>query len=255
MPAPRDENFYKNRYIVAPMVRAGRTPLRLLCLEYGADLVYTEELVDQKLLSCKRIENEILDTIDYVNADEVVLRIATKREADRIVLQIGTSSGQGAAAVARMVGRDVAAIDVNMGCPKPFSIAGGMGAALLTRPDKIKEILTALVEASQVPVTAKIRLRNDPKDTLALVELIESCGVSAIGVHGRRRDERNPDRCREEEIAEVVKYAKVPIIANGGSGSILTFDDIEKFRQQTTASSVMIARKALCTPSIFWQRR
>ncbi|CAJ0568353.1 unnamed protein product, partial [Mesorhabditis spiculigera] len=147
----------------------------------------------------------------------------------RSILQIGTNSGEGAAAVAKMVGSDVAGIDVNMGCPKPFSIAGGMGAALLTQPDKIKE----------------------PEDTLALVHMIEKCGVSAIGVHGRRRDERNPDRCRCEEIAEVVKAVSIPVIANGGSGEMTCRLDIEAFRTATQASSVMVARQALATPSIY----
>ncbi|KHN75072.1 tRNA-dihydrouridine(20) synthase [NAD(P)+]-like [Toxocara canis] len=297
MSKPRnDGSFYSDKTILAPMVRAGRTPLRLLALEYGADLVYTEEIVDQKILSSKRIVNDILHTIDYVIEDDVVLRIATERERERCVLQVGTNSAERIAEVAAKVCNDVAAIDVNMGCPKPFSIMGGMGAALLTQPDKVKDILTSLVSVSSVPVSCKIRVLDKvgipisrcvllgefPKcsavfaqiltslvsvssvpvsckirvldkqeDTLALVKLIEKCGVTAIGVHGRRRDERQGDANRVEEIREVARALSIPVIANGGSGTIKEFKDIEQFRTESGASSVMLARRALSNPSIF----
>ncbi|WKX88868.1 hypothetical protein Q1695_008481 [Nippostrongylus brasiliensis] len=95
--------LYANKIIMAPMVRAGRTPLRLLALKYGADLCYTEEIVDQKLLSSTRTVNSALGTIDYSLIDDVVLRIANKNEAGRCVLQMGTNNGESAAQVARMV--------------------------------------------------------------------------------------------------------------------------------------------------------
>ncbi|CAI4221468.1 unnamed protein product [Auanema sp. JU1783] len=246
-----DDFDYSNKVMMAPMVRAGRTPLRVLALDYGADVCYTEEIVDQKLLSCNRVENEALGTIDYCMLDDVVLRVAPKQEKNKCVLQIGTNNGKNAAEVAVKIGKDVSAIDVNMGCPKPFSVHQGMGAALLQETDKIKDILCSLKAAASVPISCKIRVLDDPHLTLNLVREIEKCGVSAIGVHGRRRDERNPDRCRLEEIREVVRTVSVPIIANGISGEVNDFEDISKFKSQTGASSVMIARKALQNPSIF----
>ncbi|GMR53294.1 hypothetical protein PMAYCL1PPCAC_23489, partial [Pristionchus mayeri] len=246
-----DSSFYTGKICLAPMVRAGRTPLRVLSLDYGADLVYTEEIVDQKLLSATRKENHILGTIDYCIEDDVVLRIASERERGKVVLQIGTSNGESAAKVAEMVGRDVAAIDVNMGCPKPFSIQGGMGAALLTQTDRVKEILSSLVATSQVPVSCKIRVLDDPSSTLALARVIERTGVAAVGVHGRRRDERPGDSNREEEIREIVRSIGIPVIANGGSAEMQTHEELVAFRERTGASSVMVARAALATPSIF----
>jgi tRNA-dihydrouridine synthase 2 len=61
--AVQNYEFYASKKILAPMVRAGRTPLRMLALEYGADLVYTEEIVDQKLLNSRRIRNGLLQYI------------------------------------------------------------------------------------------------------------------------------------------------------------------------------------------------
>ncbi|CAI2292642.1 unnamed protein product [Caenorhabditis sp. 36 PRJEB53466] len=233
------------------MVRAGRTPLRLLCLQYGADLCYTEEIVDQKLLGSTRILNNVLGTIDYRNGDDIILRIAPE-EKGKCILQIGTNNGENAAKIARLVGDDVAGIDVNMGCPKPFSVHCGMGAALLKQTEKIKEILISLKEAAAVPISCKIRVLDTESDTLNLVQEIEKCGVSALGVHGRRRDERQPDQCRVNEIRQVVRTIRnIPVIANGLSGGIEHFDDIDKWRKATEASSIMLARKALATPSIF----
>ncbi|VDD90390.1 unnamed protein product [Enterobius vermicularis] len=254
-----DGVVYANKVILAPMVHAGRTPLRtgiqwllrLLALEYGADLAYTEEIVDQKLLSSTKVYNEKLGTTDYVVENDVVLRICDAKEKKKCVLQVGTNDAEKAVKVARLISKDVAAIDINMGCPRPFSVSSGMGAALLSQPEKVTKILSHLVPASDVPVSCKIRVLDKLEDTIALAQLIEKCGVSAIGVHGRRINERRGDRNRTEEIREVARSVRIPVIANGASGSIKDYSDIEKFRLESGASSVMIARKALTNPSIF----
>uniref|UniRef100_A0A0M3HFF8 Dus domain-containing protein n=1 Tax=Ascaris lumbricoides TaxID=6252 RepID=A0A0M3HFF8_ASCLU len=74
-------------------------------------------------------------------------------------------------------------------------------------------ILTSLVSVSSVPVSCKIRVLDKLEDTLALVRLIEKCGVAAVGVHGRRRDERQGDANRVNEIREVVRALSIPVIA------------------------------------------
>ena len=83
------------------------------------------------------------------------------------------------------------------------------------------------------------------------VRMVERCGVSALAVHGRRRDERPSHDCRVSEIRDVCRALSIPVIANGGSQDIKRHEDIERFREQTGASSVMIARKAFTNPSIF----
>lgn len=78
-------------------------------------------------------------------------------EKGKVVLQLGTASAERALKVTKMVENDVAAIDINMGCPKAFSIKGGMGANLLQNPKRAKDILCALVENVKIPITCKIR--------------------------------------------------------------------------------------------------
>lgn len=74
-----------------------------------------------------------------------------------MVLQLGTANAERALRIAKMIENDVAGIDINMGCPKEFSIKGGMGAALLSDPDRAKNILKTLVDNIKIPVTCKIR--------------------------------------------------------------------------------------------------
>ena len=108
---------------------------------------------------------------------------------------------------------DVAAIDVNMGCPKPFSVQGGMGAALLKTPEKVKEILTALVQNVLIPVTCKIRVLPDLEKTIELVKIIEATGVAAIGVHGRFQSQRSSEPAHYDRIKHVAEVVKIPVIA------------------------------------------
>lgn len=248
---------YRGKMILAPMVKVGTLPMRLLALEYGADIVYTEEIIDMRLLASERVENKLLGTIDYIDRRDNTLVFRTcPKEKDRLVLQIGTADGDRAAAAAKKVERDISGFDVNMGCPKGFSLKGGMGAALLTQPHKVRDILTKLVDAVTIPVTAKIRLLPTLSATLELVSLIESCGVTALGVHGRTKEQRPNDPCDAESILAVVRHTSLPIIANGGSSNnrnsqINTYQGIKQFWEKTEAASVMVARAAEWNPSVF----
>jgi len=233
------------------MVRIGTLPMRLLALRYGADLVYSEEIVDHKMVYCTRVENKLLGTIDYVASDGVVVFRTCEEEKKKLIFQMGTSDPDRALQVAKMIENDVSGLDINMGCPKEFSIKGGMGAALLTQPDKVQKILTTLVSGLSIPVTCKIRILPELTDTLNLVKMIEKTGVKAIGVHGRTKEERSSLPCHDDYIAKISEVIKIPVIANGGSLVIKTYEDITAFKKNTGCSSVMLARAAQWNPSIF----
>ena len=164
---------------------------------------------------------------------------------------MGTANAQRALKVGKLIEKDIAALDINMGCPKEFSIKGGMGAALLDQPEKIKEILTTLVKNLSIPVTCKIRIKPSLEETLDLVKMIESTGVAALGVHGRTREERSRNPNHNDVIKAVAETLSIPVIANGGSKEIKCFDDIAKFKRNTGCSSVMLARAAQWNLTIF----
>ncbi|CAL5366567.1 unnamed protein product [Camellia sinensis] len=266
---------YKNKLVLAPMVRVGTLPLRLLAAEYGADITYGEEIIDHKLIKCDRRINEVIGTTDIVEkgTENIVFRTCHE-ESNRVVFQMGTSDAVRALTAAQIsysttfmqggaphnmrfqdrllltkpMCKDVAAVDINMGCPKSFSISGGMGAALLTKPELIHDILTTLKRNLDTPVTCKIRLLKSSQDTVELARRIEKTGVSALAVHGRRVADRPRDPAKWSEIADVVAALSIPVIANG---DVFEYEDIQCIKLATGASAVMVARGALWNASIF----
>ncbi|ERM93677.1 tRNA-dihydrouridine(20) synthase [NAD(P)+]-like isoform X1 [Amborella trichopoda] len=240
---------YRDRHILAPMVRVGTLPFRMLASEYGADITYGEEIVDHKIIKCQRQINESLGTIDFVEkgTGSVVFRTCDA-ERCRVVFQIGTSDAVRALTAAQLLCKDVAAIDINMGCPKSFSVSGGMGAALLTKPDLINDILTTLKRNLDIPVTCKIRLLPSSHNTVELAKRIEKTGVSALAVHGRKVADRPRDPAQWDKIADVVAALSIPVIANG---DVFDYEDFQRIKSVTGASSVMVARGAVWNASIF----
>ncbi|XP_035520940.1 tRNA-dihydrouridine synthase B isoform X2 [Morone saxatilis] len=185
---------FSNITALAPMVRVGTLPMRLLALDYGADVVYCEELIDIKMAQCHRVVNEVLETVDFVAPDDRVMFRTCEREKDRVVFQMGTADPDRALTVARLVEKDVAAVDVNMGCPKEYSTKGGMGAALLSDPDKIEAILKKLVTGVSIPVTCKIRI-------LPSVEGRASQTPRPLRLHPGRRSGRFHPRHRQRGLS------------------------------------------------------
>ncbi|KAJ8510668.1 hypothetical protein OPV22_001102 [Ensete ventricosum] len=240
---------YHNKLVLAPMVRVGTLPFRLLAAGYGADITYGEEIIDHKMVKCERRPNEFLGTTDFVEkgTSNVVFRTCHE-ERNRVVFQMGTSDAVRALTAAQIVCKDVAAIDINMGCPKSFSISGGMGAALLSKPELIHDILTTLRRNLDTTVTCKIRLLTSSQATVELARRIEKTGVSAVAVHGRRVKDRPRDPAKWNEIADVVASLSIPVIANG---DVFEYEDFGRMKNATGASSIMVARGALWNASIF----
>ncbi|XP_073396367.1 uncharacterized protein [Physcomitrium patens] len=240
---------YRGKYILAPMVRVGGLPFRMLAAGYGADITYGEEIVDHKMLCCERVENEALGTVDFVDkkSKDIIFRTCDA-EKHRVVFQVGTADAVRCLKVANMVAGDIAAFDVNMGCPKSFSTSGGMGSALLDKPELIHDILTTLRRNLNIPVTCKVRLLKTCGETVELSRRIEKTGVSALAVHGRRVADRPRDPANWDGIREVVSALSIPVIANG---DVFDYSDFQRMKDATGASSVMVARGAVWNASVF----
>ncbi|RIB02106.1 hypothetical protein C2G38_2050318 [Gigaspora rosea] len=252
---------YRNKIILAPMVRIGTLPMRLLALEYGADLVYTPEIVDKKMIVSERQFDEKTGIISYLDNKNSVAFTTHPIEKSKLIFQIGTADPDLALQAALKVKQDVAGIDVNCGCPKKFSIQGGMGAALLSNPDKLKAILINLVQNCGLPVTCKIRMLSTKEKTIEICKMIESTGVKAIAIHCRSfftryfqlrtRDERPKDPGHWDIFNDIVENIKsIPIIANG---DVFQRSDIIRLKELSNVSSIMIARAAEDNVSIFRQ--
>ncbi|SCU80228.1 LADA_0B05820g1_1 [Lachancea dasiensis] len=220
---------YAGKLVLAPMVRAGELPTRLLALKYGADLVWSPEIIDKKLIQCQRVDNKKLRTVDFVapgssenKPASVVFRTFPEIEAGKMIFQLGSSNPQLAVQAAQVVIKDVDGIDLNAGCPKHFSIHSGMGAALLKNPDVLCSILTSLVEQvgkpHRKPISVKIRLLEDEALTVDLVKRLCGTGISNLTVHCRTTPMRNrqaPIRDYIPAIFNVCQEHQVSLIING----------------------------------------
>ncbi|KZP15653.1 FMN-linked oxidoreductase [Athelia psychrophila] len=247
------ENF-KNGVFLAPMVRSGALPTRLFALKHGADLVWGPEMVDKAMLNAERVVDPVSGVISY-NGKSRAMFTTHPIEKPYLIFQIGSADPELAVRAAKSVMQDVSGIDLNCGCPKPFSTHAGMGAALLSNPDLLCSILTALREAMppEITVTAKIRLLPTQEETLKLVERIINCGVSAITIHCRTRNMRPREAALVERLREIVDFVEglgkgIAVIENG---DCVSFEDAKRIRTITGAHSVMIATAAESNPSVF----
>lgn len=150
--------LYRHKICLGPMVRANAIPFRILALKHGVDIVFSEELIDKRLVKCTRTLNAQLNTIDYVTDNCVLLRIDPIAEKGALILQLGTSNAEQALKAALLVQNDVAGVDINMGCPKKFSVHAGMGVALLDNPSTAYDIVKKLKSNLNIPVSVKMRL-------------------------------------------------------------------------------------------------
>ncbi len=260
---------------LAPMVRASTTPLRLLALQYGADFTYTEELVDRSLSQTIRVENNVLQTIDYVkdpaclpkktkkklkaanNRPCLILRIDPKLETGKLICQLGTGEPELALDAARKVVGDVDAIDVNMGCPKKFSVSGGMGSALLKDPDRAAKILKTLknelLEPLGKPLSCKIRLLETNEQTIAFVEQMMRAGADAVAIHARRVGHEATEKADWKSLEEVLKalrgkHPDFPFLING---DFYDRTERDEFVERTKVNGILLGRPALYNTSTF----
>lgn len=276
----RANQLFLNSEILAPMVRASTTPLRLLALSHGADLVYTEEIIDRSIMTCERKVNSELGTIDYVRkmdqfspkvlrrikssgeGQPVVLRIVPSLEKGKLIYQMGTGESNLALPAAMAVVQDVDGIDINMGCPKKFSVSGGMGSALLSDLPRACDIIKTLRRNISKPVSAKIRLLpgDFPKNTIDFIQGLIQAGANAVTIHARHPGDESTSPAKWDKIIELINLLKttgnitsteggsVPIIING---DLYTRNDMVNTRKKCQADGVMLARPALYNTSIF----
>jgi tRNA-dihydrouridine synthase 2 len=176
---------YRKKIVLAPMVRGGELPNRLLALHHGADLVWGPETVDRAILGTQRVVNDRTGCIEFVKPGKVIYRIHPS-EQGRLVYQLGSADAALAVEAAKLVAKDVAGVDLNCGCPKHFSIHGGMGAALLKDIPRLEGILKALVEqvgkVFDIGVSCKIRLLATDEETYDMVRRLCRTGIIGLTV-------------------------------------------------------------------------
>jgi tRNA-dihydrouridine synthase B len=227
-----------DKALLAPMAGVTDLPFRQLCREMGAGLVVSEMVAsDPSTWSTRKSR----------------LRIQFGDEPSPRSVQIAGYDPQMMAEAAKFnvqQGADI--IDINMGCPAKKVCKRAAGSALLQDPELVENILNAVVNAVQVPVTLKIRTGWDRqnRNAVTIAKIAENAGIAALAVHGRTRACRFVGEVEYDTIAEVVDSISIPVIANG---DITSPQQAETVLKKTGANAVMIGRGAQGNPWIFRQ--
>ena len=225
----------KNQIVLAPMAGYSNTSFRKIIKEMGAGLIYAEMVSDKALT--------------YHN--EKTLQLLKMSEEERpIVQQIFGSDVETFVASAKIVEEvmkpDI--IDINMGCPVPkVALRAQAGSALLKDPDKVYEIVLAVVKAVHVPVTVKIRIGWDEahKNCVEIAKVCEKAGAQAIAIHARTRSQGYSGKADWSWIKKVKEAVSIPVI---GNGDVLSCYDAKRMLLETNCDAVMIGRGVLGNP-------
>lgn len=227
-----------DKALLAPMAGVTDLPFRQLCREMGAGLVVSEMVAsDPSTWSTRKSR----------------LRIQFGDEPSPRSVQIAGYDPQMMAEAATFnvqQGADI--IDINMGCPAKKVCKRAAGSALLQDPELVENILNAVVNAVQVPITLKIRTGWDRqnRNAVTIAKIAEDAGIDALAVHGRTRACRFVGEVEYDTIAKVVDSISIPVIANG---DITSPQQAETVLKKTGANAVMIGRGAQGNPWIFKQ--
>lgn len=228
-----------NRVVLAPMAGVCNSAFRLTVKEFGAGLVYAE------MISDKALNTRNQKTMDMLYIDE--------RE-NPMTLQIFGGDKENLVEAAKYVDKYTTAdiIDINMGCPVNKIIKCEAGAKWLLDPNKIYEMVSAVVDAVEKPVSVKMRIGWDDEHVFAVENALaaERAGVSAIAMHGRTRMQMYEGKANWDVLAEVKKHINVPFI---GNGDVETPQDAKRMLDHTGADAVMIGRAALGNPWMMYQ--
>lgn len=231
--------------VLGPMAGVTEAPFRGICKRMGAGLTYTEMISAKGLhYNPDAVASRSLLTFDPAEVPCVVQLFG--KEPDIMANR--------AAWVMAEYGEDVAAIDVNMGCPVSKVAARGEGSGLMRTPELAAQIVSRIAGAVPVPVTVKFRKGWDEQEANAVefAQRMEQAGAAAVCVHGRTRRQFYKGKADWDIIAAVKHAVTVPVI---GSGDVFSAEDAEAMLEQTGVDAVMVARGAQGNPWIFREMR
>ena len=225
----------KNQIVLAPMAGICNNAYRRIIKEMGCGLIVAEMVSDKAIMYDSKKTKEML----YMTEEE-----------RPISQQIFGSDVESFVIAAKYIEENMHPdiIDINMGCPVPkVAVRAQAGSALLKNPDKVYEIVKAVVESVSVPVTVKIRSGWDDKSINAvnIAKVIESAGAAAIAVHPRTRAQGYSGSANWDIIKQVKNSVKIPVI---GNGDIKTCYDAKRMLDETGCDAVMIGRGVLGNP-------
>ena len=229
-----------NQVVLAPMAGITDSAFRRIAKEMGCGLLSTEMVSDKALMYDNWKTKEMLYMTEY------------ERPISQQIFGAGVESFKIASAyIEENMKPDI--IDINMGCPvTKVAVKAKAGSALLKDPQKVSDIVSAVVDTVDLPVTVKIRSGWDNRciNALEIAKIIEDCGASAITVHPRTREDRYGVKAKWSIIKEIKDNVSIPVI---GNGDIFTCYDAKRMLNETGCDAIMIGRGVLGNPWLIKQ--
>lgn len=229
-----------NQVVLAPMAGISNSPFRRICKEMGCGLIYAEMVSDKAIMYGNQKTIDMLYMTDF------------ERPISQQIFGTDVSSFVIAAKyICSNMHPDI--IDINMGCPVPkVALRAQAGSALLKSPSKIYDIVKAVVDVVDVPVTVKIRSGWDANsiNAVEVAKIIEKAGASAICVHPRTRSQGYRGEADWSIIKAVKDSVNIPVI---GNGDIKTPEDAKRMLDETGCDAIMIGRGVLGNPWLIEQ--
>ena len=226
----------ENEVFLAPMAGVTDLPFRLICKELGCGLLYTEMINAKALCYDDKNTKKMLNILD---------------EEHPVAVQIFGSEPEFMGKAAQILNDYPNEIlDINLGCPAPKVVKIGDGSALMSNPKLTGQVLDQVVKNSKKPVTLKIRKGWDDNsvNALEIAKIAEDCGICAITIHGRTREQYYSGQADWDIIGEVKSKISIPVI---GNGDVTSVEDAIRIKDHTGCDAIMIGRGAQGNPWIF----